>query len=1661
MNSNIKNKSKDEIYKIIAAKLLQEVLNEDLSTIVNRDRILDIFNRISSQEKENKNYFLVHTNLQNNLDNEQSFQNGDLIIDILMKNNEKLYNEINQKVRSEFLFDIELHKYGRTYNRITPRWAYIIYPDIFGTTAQSFLNKNNLEKKRNKQIEFKNKNFSLEKMRNITIQQYEKTLKDYKTDSKKNPVRILIEFIDIHKNDRITQMYLYFENLQNAKQTYDLLMLMRMKFLSKKNPQLLENLNSITKYIEPAHKFILMKKIIFVKNQIIAKNSLLEQKERILNNHGILLNEKKKNQIKNPHKYTLGSKFNVLLSNFKKKEDNIFTKFNSLSTFKKAKQLLTKIFLNGLKIKNPEKYLYSNPAAYIHNIDKNVSERDKKITFKIKRHFMDGVILRNKNVSNKNDSNLGNFFIQNLAGIKNIDINNKKDLIYFGNDANNFITKEEILEINSVYLNLNENGIFEENCILINGPKKELNKFLTYKFNDKFLKENDINENNNSFIEPESHGLRIEQSFPNKFIPLIIQIFHISINIPTDYINYLQKINSDFDFNNYNNNYDLLKESSYRLLDINSETNHLRESNNFSLKLLNPNDFYFYISLVINGKFYARTKLARASAFDNDFLFVEFNNQISLNQEQIFLIKNFQMKISVNIIPVNCFEKDNIDIDLKNVLKNELQTSSRSNLNRINDLLFSEFNLENFIEHMKPHEIAYCYIDHESLKSKKNEFTLKNNFAEIDSKDNYIVLNIFPLNQPVENNQLTKFITKDYSIGQDIYHLIEYSKEDFTRILNNPDIPENLKEKYYNVEFDDEDYFILRPHIKDQKEFMKEFSKEINEEKDEKIIKIYKNSKYKYLPKCEVFTSNENLSKSTNMYLNKKLVSISNITDKNLIYRLKNIFKYSLCKILAIGSSNNLILKDLFLGKIFSINNLDLIKHNPKIPSDNITDNSSKQKSNLNADQILIKLNSFTSNDNELSEKIYFKLLQENPISIYDFIDIDLNNTKNAFNHNWKILLKFNNKLEMEAFLFYLKDIRRKSIFDFKKKNIIDCPVNQKLLLSSINKMRNEYEKLNILIEKIEFKKNLKITGGARKLRLFLFKGNQFTIDNSEIDKHNRFILELLDNQSSTKYKNSLIKIPEIKKENEFFKEIQNTRIEMPSSFEYDSESLAKANNQILFEKNNIGNEYKLFQIRVKTNRDNLITIQTLFSLNDNSILSMQELYNFFCEADLSNVINGENNSDFIRMPLFSVIDKSIIGMIDFKVWLSKDQDESNNSTKEMQFKSLFDKRFSDINQIKKVVFDPYGNEYPIAMLNPNLFKRKIIRIIFDKTNLDIESIAKKLLNENDVACKNELIECLYNKGVLGYEYFKNGDSTNRNNWMQIIPDQEFLGVKTIQKFYVKLKKRYFYDIYRNEEWRKFFTKSDFIKDSAYGQLKETSLFKLNTGIKCYFLEKDNLIKEKKENSEKYFQVRKFIEIGVPKDVRLEVWDSLLNLEKLCFITIEELRKRENDKSILGLTDKKEVFEYFLEKVIDNKDFNINFSFIDNDINYLFRDDFSNTSLDQTSNQNTVLNMEIINKRNLILKRVKNITKSYFLWTNLNINISDENTKDKKSKKYIYFFGMLKLIKTLLTVFKSDYIVFWMIIGFSQVIELFYQSNPLISNQINYSKIYIMITKVF
>jgi hypothetical protein len=151
---------------------------------------------------------------------------------------------------------------------------------------------------------------------------------------------------------------------------------------------------------------------------------------------------------------------------------------------------------------------------------------------------------------------------------------------------------------------------------------------------------------------------------------------------------------------------------------------------------------------------------------------------------------------------------------------------------------------------------------------------------------------------------------------------------------------------------------------------------------EKEINLILDNRKIDFLPCIQTF--DEKISKRT-ASLEYKSLSEFGYNKGDMITRINKFKKYSVNKFLGVDENKNLFMLNYLTDKVETIS-----------------------------------LNNEDGN--------CFKSIQENLFSIYDFKEIEVSSAENLDNYEWKIMLKFSEEKEMKAFLYFLKDYKRKAV---------------------------------------------------------------------------------------------------------------------------------------------------------------------------------------------------------------------------------------------------------------------------------------------------------------------------------------------------------------------------------------------------------------------------------------------------------------------------------------------------------------------------------------------------------------------------------------------------------------------------------------------------------
>lgn len=1469
--------SQSEMNKRIALELLKEAQSEnDIVSLINQEKIFSILEK--TQQKE---YLNCLEPLEGNKDQQ--------IHNLILK--EKfLYDSLLKEIEKRIQFNVELVKHGHKMDCTVNRWAVIIYPEGIWSVKEPLrdgqaFNKN---KAKDKTPKLESCSFFLED---------QKTVKN-EWIVKNKQIRLRISFQNEKKkvND---QIYLYFESYENARRAEHLLNLIKYR---KKDKILSSQVENSVKYVNNSNIMYALMKILAVKDMVKEKKSLLS---------------------------TFKSKYQSERSSFKSFMESSF--LNLVEKYKQKKQKVIKNEEIEEKI-NKKIYLSTSLKSYKKQINMEFSDMKESMNDLI-FHILEN---KDENITESTE-NVAKFKINELKSIMkygNLDVIEKLNHLsklsgFVFNTKNNEITfmdsktKENISltenvlnSISSIQIDSDLNGKYNENSIILNGPKIESQSYTSYRYKDNKIYNNKLNVES-SFIDPEYHGLVYNATASKNFKSVYLQIFHMNIEISID------KISSFF---------------GNKLSNLEKDLGFIIE---ISIESLNIGSFKKSTSV---------KNIKQADTSHTQFI-IEFNSQflVNLNSIQYDNMSNQDVLFELKVLCINKHEINN---------KHESLLSS----------------------YVKRLEISKIQITKEAAT--RNSFSFSNSYSKnVDSLFNNIILN-FVYNSQLNNDEIDVFHGKSLSIGSTFYIKDILDRQKIESLKGKSGLCSKILNQLNAVEYDNDDYIILR--LPNQYELEKinlpdqsindKIKTDLTEEIQEKII----NSKEaNFLPHVQVYTSQSDLNTRNLCLENKEL--FKNQKQNSLIYRLPYITKNFLCEFKGITKNNELVYYNYFTN---SIETMYLYKIKDQINSE------------------------FTLNSNL-------------NLSIYDFNQIEKYDDSN--NHQWKLQIKLVNDIEKKVFIYYFKYLLSK--IRQSKATKVPASINEDLIHYQNSDLKNDLRTLKIIIEKIEFRQHFKIENKC-EISIKSLKTsdliNPTQVKRVSISNQGKYLLELLSNDPSSGYRNTIMESSELQQDldllmaGRFQEKILNKKFSVePSKF--------NSSHKIFKFSNEVPDKDKTLEYEVKPNIDKIIGFEMVLT-DEKGKECILSNYSY----DFDQIIKCQPQADLLYIPLFLNDPVKADDTSSIEVVLTVNVFSTNYGNSKDTFRSLFEKCLSSIEN----PIDAYGNRVKLGKFEPNVFKRKILKDIENKLNLNsnLEVLGKEVSSDND---KKELL-CGYllEKEIQGaVELYKN---SNILLWKQLIVNYPKYHIKTVKKFYCHYKRNEFFFQFGNVEWIRFFNEL-FIK---FLKPKNPNLEFKNIDPYSLFPIKSDLIKWKITNNSWYSKIKSLFYKGIPNDYRIKIWNHILDIEGLALLTNQKVEIIKDSTQIKESFN--ELFAYFVNK--SNSTFNINFSLIDSDLSLLHT----------IGKDENLINIEEISNR----QKIRQIAKAYFSWTELGI-YTDKYTS-REGKKYVYFTGILKIIQKLLSIYKSEYEIFWIIIGFSQNIDAFYQENPLFSNVIGNNKAYIL-----
>ena len=452
--------------------------------------------------------------------------------------------------------------------------------------------------------------------------------------------------------------------------------------------------------------------------------------------------------------------------------------------------------------------------------------------------------------------------------------------------------------------------------------------------------------------------------------------------------------------------------------------------------------------------------------------------------------------------------------------------------------------------------------------------------------------------------------------------------------------------------------------------------------------------------------------------------------------------------------------------------------------------------------------------------------------------------------------MQFMNKKEMNAFIFFLKDLRRRANFRDKiDSTLIDKPIDLGILRSINTFGKTSVKNLKIEIEKFEFRKNFNLNEN-KSLQIKFSK----TSADSTSKKLPRSMLESLDETGPCGYKNSLTNNIDLMEDIELIRNMKSDHRIIPKEYQIESEKFNSSQKIIKFS-DNLDAKNKQIEIDVNPGVDKMFNIEIIFKgKKTNTILN--SIINF------ENIILNKPQADVLIQPINMGDDKTVYGILHLKAW---SYDPGSNS----RFDEIFDRCMTQIPMTPR---DVYNNYFSLGSYEPNIQKRLIIHQIHIKLKCDINSI--KLDEENS---RKKLYEILKKFCVKYAEDLIDGNWSKTDRWKDLKPDNNASHVKNIKRFYINQKRNEFYQFFANSEWELYLTKAGSIRKNRQKKINSAEV-----DISCLYPKKNDLLEMKMSKASEFEELKFLYYHGLPPHKRLAAWEKILDIEKLVNITEEK-----------------------------------------------------------------------------------------------------------------------------------------------------------------------------
>ena len=838
--------------------------------------------------------------------------------------------------------------------------------------------------------------------------------------------------------------------------------------------------------------------------------------------------------------------------------------------------------------------------------------------------------------------------------------------------------------------------------------------------------------------------------------------------------------------------------------------------------------------------------------YNKGIAFIEFNHQYFIPKEY----ENSNLIIEVYCIPVPYFSNKNI---------------TEENRGYIGKLL-------------SPIKLGYVKITNDDIKERKYKYSILN--QDIPLPNSYLLID--GMDDSFDSIKLkNKIKGKDFAIGSDSYIEQIINKQFIEKVNNNPEISDDIKEKYFNIKFEGNNLLFRPNEDMDKEEFKNDICSDLSEET---YANIKSNEKYNYLPFCEkyekdIFLKSNNLKSLTDK---QKDYIQQNYNIGDWIYKAPEIKAKFLSK--NIGCSNEGISEFIYCTQ-----------EKKDLPFETLSDQS---------DMRVIPM-------------------CQNSFNILDLEEID--EIENVDNFQWKTGIKFNNPMQMHSFLKLLV-LARQNV-NTQENNKIENKVNEfdPDKIFDFEKKRNKKDNsgvgnYEINISFIDFISKVQLKFDPTFLRVYLLiEGNE-----NQDEEENRPICSFFED-SKYDFKNSLIDNNEKIKKSIIKSANDSNQLSFPTKIKLEKK---------------IFNEKKCIALRDQMKREiNLKQNIEKFKISiiesdkaekyKNEYYSIVELSKF--KENVDKILCNK-----IELPLYKKEDKNEDKKLETKENKNLDKNEDINKDKiygcigidlyeinpgknfEEQFEEVYKQYLQNPLMVLKDQIRSNTNfqteDYHFGLYEPNVYRRKILNSIHNIDYIEVDPYDLENCTHGDL---DILYEKLARKNCLALPerpYFSSFNFYNSKK------DFENYKNKLGKKLLKYKRHEEFMKIFRQKEW-----------DNYLIDKKKDNQITIDEYL-------DNLPDKKEfiENEDDLTTFYNLIYVGIPsKNFRNKIYNWLLDTKQL----YEKTRTILKEKEDVDLNGEKIIFNHF-ENQLNNKndETNLIFSLIDNDSTFLCS--LANTTLD-------------------------------------------------------------------------------------------------------------------